>query len=148
MSLEDKIDAMVAALKENTAALKASRAVPGAPVVDGETVSAPAAMPRGRGRPSKPVAAAPAPVEELVEPPAEELDEEPAVIEEPEVPALTTEEVKDIAMKVMNVLGQADAKKLIKRHGADKLVDLPAENFAAFHAEATKMLEDAGDDTI
>jgi hypothetical protein len=141
MSLEAKIEALTAALVENTTTLKAAieaGAVPSSAKVEAPAEQAPAPVAaepakRGPGRPKKD---APAPVAETPkEPEAEQPEAEQPEAEQPVVP--TREAVTAAAKAVVKHFngGKDEAKALIKKHGGADLASLPEANLAAFIAD-------------
>ena len=135
MALEDKIDALIAALGVHTAAVKDAIASlngghPGTPPsVEPE---APADEPatetkRGRGRPKKIVDAAPVDPEPEVED-TSEPEPEPA-------PTVTAKDIIDAVARAKQVLPLPDLKAIVAYYSpSGKAADIPLENGAAFIA--------------
>lgn len=130
MALEDTMERLIAALDANTAAMKA-RLAAGA---EGETTDETAPKPETRGRKARGAAAEPA--------------APPAPPAEPEPDPITKEQVIEIGMKMLQVVGKDAAKKLVKEHGSDKLAEMDPKHYAAFYAAATAAIDAVGDEDI
>lgn len=57
-------------------------------------------------------------------------------------PKHDAEQVKAVAVKLMDVTDRKTAVALIKKHGADQLADLKPEKYDAFVAAAEKLIEE------
>ena len=49
---------------------------------------------------------------------------------------------------MVQVVGKDATKKLVAKHGSDKLAELDAKQYAAFHAAATAAIDAVGDDEV
>lgn len=79
------------------------------------------------------------PVTETVESVEDDRGDEP-LVEKPEPKAeVTMETVRAKLAALMQGGKQAEVKELLKRHGGDKLSDIPEENYPALLAEAEAM---------
>jgi hypothetical protein len=132
MALEDKIDALIVAIKALDATLKAG----GPPTAEGDAAPD-APTPARRGRPRVTAATEP------------ETAKEP---EPPKEPDVTDQEVLDAGLKAKEVLGVKTAKSLVALFGYEKLADLvnagKQDQMRGFIAAATKALEEAGDEEV
>jgi hypothetical protein len=114
MSLEDKIDALIEALNENTAALKGGGGG-GGKAESTESTSTKTSSGKGGKAGGKAGAT-----------------------------KYDVQQVKAMAVKIKDQFGTPAAKKLIKEKGkADALADIAEENFAAFMQAGQKMIDDA-----
>lgn len=62
--------------------------------------------------------------------------------DEPATPSITLEDVRTAAFSYRDKHGPEKAKALIKKHGSEKLAELPEANWSAFVAEANGKTED------
>ena len=128
MALEDNINALIEALRENTAALKATGHAKTADASDTAAVTDTPETPKTEApkeRKARAAKEAPAP--------------EPAKPAEPEV---TPEMVRDAVLKVKDVIGKEAASAIVKKHGkADKFALIDPSTFVAVHTAAITALE-------
>jgi hypothetical protein len=128
MSLEDDIQELTAALKENTAALRAA-----VEAADGGAPAKPAKADKPAAKPAK--KAPPVEEEEPEEPAEEEEPEEPAEEEEAADEDLTAE-VAAAAKKAI-VKNKPAAIAVLKKLGASKVSEIEADD----HAKAIKLFK-------
>ena len=146
MALEDKIDALIAALDKHTAAIRSTQPV--AMTVEAQATGqydkepeAPADEPasetkRGRGRPRKAETAPPPDPE-----PEVEAVEEAA---EPEAPAVTAKDIIDAVARAKQVIAIPDLKKLVGEYSdTGKAADIPLSAGAAFIAAVKAFIAEA-----
>ena len=147
MALEDKIDALIAALDKHTAAIKAAQLT--AMTVEAQATGqydpaseAPADEPaveantRGRGRPRKAETAPPPDPE-----PEAEAVEKAA---EPEAPAVTAKDIIDAVARAKQVIAIPDLKKLVGEYSdTGKAADIPLSAGAAFIAAVKAAIAEA-----
>ena len=149
MALEDKIDALIAALDKHTAAIRSTQPV--AMTVEAQATGqydkepeAPADEPasetkRGRGRPRKAETAPPPPPPDP-EPEAEVVEE----AAEPEAPAVTAKDIIDAVARAKQVIAIPDLKKLVGEYSdTGKAADIPLSAGAAFIAAVKAAIAEA-----